>query len=543
MAKSLSGIDTRTLTSTPQTEKAHVKQTKNKAGGYTFSVSDVERVKRFLIIGTDGGTYYTNEQKLSVENAKAVLKLAQTNHPALVSAILDVSLRGAAPKQDATLFALAIAASTGSEDERRAALGILSQVARTGTHLFQFAGFVEQFRGWGRGLRKAVASWYTDKDVDQLAYQMVKYRQRNGWSHRDLLRLAHPSTQEASRSALFDWAVRGNVGESTPRLIEGFLKAQETGANIPALIKDYGLSWEMLPDSAINEKTTWDALLDKGVPMGALIRQLPRLARVGVTPAMGGRTTEVAKLLTNPEALKKARIHPINLLTAMRTYASGASTRGSSTWKPSTKIVDALDKAFYLAFDTVEPAGKRTLLALDVSGSMGWESAGTGLTAREISVAMAMVTMASEPESHIMGFTSGQSNVSSPWRRAALGGGGFTALDISPRDSLQTNISKVSNLAFGGTDCSIPFSYAEKEGLDVDTVVVYTDNETYGGYRHVHEALQHYRDSSSIPAKLVAVGVTATASTVTNPDDAGSMSVVGFDPAVPRLISDFSKGF
>ena len=540
MAKSLSGINTRTLTSTPQTEKAHVKQTKNKAGGYTFSVSDVERVKRFLIIGTDGGTYYTNEQKLSVENAKAVLKLAQTNHPALVSAILDVSLRGAAPKQDATLFALAIAASTGSEDERRAALSILSQVARTGTHLFQFAGFVEQFRGWGRGLRKAVASWYTDKDVDQLAYQMVKYRQRNGWSHRDLLRLAHPSTQEASRSALFDWAVRGNVGEATPRLIEGFLKAQEAGANIPALIKDYGLSWEMLPDSVINEKSTWDALLDKGVPMGALIRQLGRLARIGVTPAMGGRTTEVANLLTNPEALKKARIHPINLLTAMRTYASGASTRGSSAWKPSTKIVDALDKAFYLAFDTVEPAGKRTLLALDVSGSMGWESAGTGLTAREISVAMAMVTMASEPESHIMGFTSGQTYGSiRGWGRSA----GFTALDISPRDSLQTNINKVSNLAFGGTDCSLPFTYAEKEGLDVDTVVVYTDNETYAGYRHPFQALEHYRKSSGLDTKLVAVGVTATESTITNPDDAGSLSVVGFDPAVPRLISDFSKGF
>lgn len=540
MAKSLSGINTRTLTSTPQTEKAHVKQTKNKAGGYTFSVSDVERVKRFLIIGTDGGTYYTDEQKLSVENAKAVLKLAQTNHPALVSAILDVSLRGAAPKQDATLFALAIAASTGSEDERRAALGILPQVARTGTHLFQFAGFVEQFRGWGRGLRKAVAAWYTDKDVDALAYQMVKYRQRNGWSHRDLLRLAHPATQEVSRSALFEWAVRGDVGESTPRLVEGFLKAQETGANIPSLIKDYGLSWEMLPDSAINEKATWDALLDKGVPMGALIRQLPRLARVGVTPAMGGRTTEIANLLTNPEALKKARIHPINLLTAMRTYASGASTRGSSTWKPSTKIVDALDKAFYLAFDTVEPAGKRTLLALDVSGSMGWESAGTGLTAREISVAMAMVTMASEPESHIMGFTSGQTYGSRGWGRAT---NGFTALNISTRDSLQTNINKVSNLDFGGTDCSLPFTYAEKEGLDVDTVVVYTDNETYSGNRHVHEALQHYRDASSIPAKLIAVGVTATESTVTNPDDAGSLAVVGFDPAVPRLISDFSKGF
>ena len=45
-------------------------------------------------------------------------------------------------------------------------------------------------------------------------------------------------------------------------------------------------------------------------------------------------------------------------------------------------IVDALDAAFYTAFENVEPTGKRLLLALDVSGSMdGGEVAGVpGLT-------------------------------------------------------------------------------------------------------------------------------------------------------------------
>ena len=35
------------------------------------------------------------------------------------------------------------------------------------------------------------------------------------------------------------------------------------------------------------------------------------------------------------------------------------------------EVVDALDAAFYLAFDAVTPANRRMLLALDVSGSMG----------------------------------------------------------------------------------------------------------------------------------------------------------------------------
>ena len=45
-------------------------------------------------------------------------------------------------------------------------LAALPAVARTGTHLFLFAGYVEQFRGWGRGLRRAVADWYVSKPVD-----------------------------------------------------------------------------------------------------------------------------------------------------------------------------------------------------------------------------------------------------------------------------------------------------------------------------------------------------------------------------------------
>ena len=47
--------------------------------------------------------------------------------------------------------------------------------------------------------------------------------------------------------------------------------------------------------------------------------------------------------------------------------------KGSLTWQPVSQITDALEDAFYAAFDAVEPTGKRHLLALDVSGSMSWE--------------------------------------------------------------------------------------------------------------------------------------------------------------------------
>ncbi len=103
-------------------------------------------------------------------------------------------------------------------------------------------------------------------------------------------------------------------------------------------------------------------------------------------------------------------MHPIAVLAALRTYASGRGARGRGEWNPVREIVDALDAAFYTAFGNVEPAGTRLLLALDVSGSMtGGHVAGVpGLTPRDASAALALVTAATEPQYEVVGFFAGQ---------------------------------------------------------------------------------------------------------------------------------------
>jgi 60 kDa SS-A/Ro ribonucleoprotein len=68
-------------------------------------------------------------------------------------------------------------------------------------------------------------------------------------------------------------------------------------------------------------------------------------------------------------------------------------------------VVDALDAAFYTAFASVQAANKRTLLALDVSGSMTVRVSGLPITARQVSAALALVTAATEPETSTVSFT------------------------------------------------------------------------------------------------------------------------------------------
>ncbi|WKG04601.1 TROVE domain-containing protein [Mycolicibacterium sp. HK-90] len=554
------------LRRTPQSRPATPEQVSNAAGGYTFSVADSARVHRFLTLGTDGGTYYTRAGELTRDNAEAVLRAAAADPVGLVNQIVEVSEAGRAPKPNPALFALAIAASVDDVEGRRAALAALPRVARTGTHLFLFAGYVEQFRGWGPTLRRAVGQWYTERPVDRLAYQLVKYRQRAGWTHRDLLRLASPAgTADPARRMAFNWATGkglGDYAQAPARLTGAQLRAGQRTAGRPAVraevvpdelavIADFedaqaatapaqwveiigrghGLSWEMLPDAALGEPAVWEALIDHGVPQTALMRQLPRLTRIGVLSGAVGET--VAAQLADPDRLVRARVHPVNVLVAQRTYASGRGARGQATWAPVARIADALDAAFYAAYGAVRPAGKRTLLALDISGSMGMSVSGLPLTCREASAALALVTAATEPRHRVIGFTAG--------------GRGFhhtavTELDIGPRRRLDDVCRYTAGLPMGATDCALPMVWALQNRVEVDTFHIYTDNETWYGQIHPHQALQRYREKMGIDARLVVVAMTATRNSIADPADPRQLDISGFDSAVPTLLADFSRG-
>ena len=80
-----------------------------------------------------------------------------------------------------------------------------------------------------------------------------------------------------------------------------------------------------------------------------------------IAPGSDGTARGRSRSSATRERIRAARVHPIAVLAALRTYALGprcCAARG--TWTPVAQVVDALDAAFYAAFGNVEPAGKRT---------------------------------------------------------------------------------------------------------------------------------------------------------------------------------------
>ena len=531
----------------------------NNAGGFVFKLDEWKQLERFLILGSEGGTFYVSEKKLTAENANLVLLLLKKDGLKVVAKTVEMLKSGRAPKPDVGIFVLALAASKGDDATRKAALAAVPTALKTGTQLLKFVDSVNGLRGWGRGLKKAIQLWFKGKKSETLALQLVKYKQREGWSMKDVLRLAKPVPETEVQGKLFGWTAKHEKAEwakapvapgdkaldfvwaAEQAVAVKFVDVDATEAQAKAvlaeanqasvkklveLITTYRLPREALPTEALNRAEVWEALLQE-MPMTAMIRNLGNLSKVGLLKPLSDAEKLVYQRLTDAERLRGAKVHPIQVLSALRTYASGRGVRSAATWTVSNKTVEALDEAFELSFGAVEPAGTRHLLGLDVSGSMSWgEIAGVpGLTPSAATAALAVVAARTEPWTAIMGFADS-----------------FRDLGITAKDRIDEATRKVSGLTFGGTDASLPMTWALANKVNVDTFVVLTDSETWAGKIQPVQALVKYRQATGIDAKLIVVGMTSTGFTIADPTDAGMLDVVGFDGATPALMAKFAKG-
>src|SRR6266478_1726057 len=253
-------------------------QVANSAGGYSWQVDDWTRLDRFLILGAEGGTYYITERDLVKQNHDVLVRCIKADGIRAVNRIVEISDAGRAPKNDPAIFALALVVTYGDAQAKAHAFANLGKVCRIGTHLFHFAEYVNAMRGWGRGLRNAVAGSYVEREAGDLAHQAVKYQQRDGWSHGDL-----------------------------PRLIEAFERVKRTAnvIEVVKLIDEFDLPREAIPTQWLNEARVWEALLER-MPMTAMIRNLGKMTSIGLIKPFSDAKKLVLRKLKDETALKRS---------------------------------------------------------------------------------------------------------------------------------------------------------------------------------------------------------------------------------------------
>lgn len=533
---------------TPQSQPVRGKrQVKNNAGGYTFKVGPSERLTRFLILGHEGGTYYAGERKLTFETVDCIDDCLREDYTATVDLIVDISVNGRAPKVDPVIFALGYIAGVHKGTPAAVyALENLNKVCRTGTHLADFLNVVKLFRGWGNSLRNAVAGWYTDRAPFSLAKQVTKYASRNGWSHRDILRKAHPQATGLTQEVLQyvtqhdKWLDTESVDYDSD--VNQYLMAVDEAksaskAKIIKLIEKHGLEREHIPTELQRDPDIWMALLPN-LGVNAVLRNLGRLSNIGLLKPLSAATKLVTAKLTDAEAIKAQRLHPVTSLVGLKQYQMGRGLKGSLTWTVVPQVVDALDTTVMLGFDAVEPTGKNFYLGVDCSGSMtSYGCGGTPhLKCYEGAAVMALLAAKTEPNYYLRGFSDGGGG---RWDRR--GSRQTVDLGITARDTFETALRKSQRGDWGGTNCALPMLEAIDKRLDVDVFCVYTDNETWAGSIHPYQALEKYRQFIGHNAKLAVFGMAGNNFSIANPDDPHMIDFVGFDTAAPTVLADFAK--
>jgi 60 kDa SS-A/Ro ribonucleoprotein len=197
---------------------------------------------------------------------------------------------------------------------------------------------------------------------------MLAYPNSHGWSHRDLLRLSHPKAATPAHNALFQWVVDGELGHlASPELLSGDLrqirayeqaKKASRENEIVQLIEENRLTHQLIPSEWKNSAQVWEALLPS-MPYADLVRHLGKLTAVGLIQPQSPATALVVARLIDRKRIRNSRIHPIALLEAQLHYEQQPAAVAS--------VIDALEEAFHLAFENVEPIGKRIHLELDAS--------------------------------------------------------------------------------------------------------------------------------------------------------------------------------
>lgn len=529
---------------TPQSQPIPDRQAEmvqGRSGGWLFKADAWQQLRRCLLMGTASGSYYAGKQVLTQEFAE-VLQEAVAADPDRVAQDIAYASDGHALNNSAPLLALVFLSLGQSPAAKQAFQAVFPQVVRTGSHFYEWLGYSKSLRGFGKSVRLAGQQWLSNPDVTALAYQLLKYQQRQGFAHRDVLRLFHVKPPTPDHDRLFDWVCNGwktlPPEPPSPALAQiwwyEWLKRHPEGTC--RAITQGRLTHEMVAPIGDMTPEAW-ALLLQDMPIGALLRNLGSLTQLGVLTQVHRKkgkkskknhlVQHVAQVLGDRQRLHRGRVHPIEILKALKVYRSGG-TLGQSrkTWTPLPEVVEILETALDRSFEALPATGQNFLHAVDVSGSMGYYTVGSmALTCCEIATTMALASAKAEKNTTIRGFATS-----------------FRDLGITRQDSFASAMQKAIDNNFGGTDAAVAYEWATQRKQWVDCFCFWTDCESWAGRQHPSQALAEYRRKVNPQAKAVYITLVPHGFSLVDPKDPASWDIAGFDPSTPRLLQLIALG-
>ena len=286
-------------------------------------------------------------------------------------------------------------------------------------------------------------------------FQIAKYNGGNkALKFRDVLRITHPVPKTEDIEALFKKILADEL--ETP------------------------YTWEVELSTRGNTKEVWDELISSGkVGYMALLRNLRNIVKCGADVA------PVLARLSDPEQVRKSRQLPFRFYSAYRAL--------SNEGRITPEIHKALETALTVSIDNMEQIPGRTLVAVDVSGSMSsYISEKSDVRCCDIAALFGAMASRLCEDATVCYFDAVGSWSSSNSK-------GYRIAHYGKYDSILEICAK-SAFAGGGTDLSLPMKYALEEDKSValkpfDRIIYFSDDECNSSYRGLYQTVQGLVDS------------------------------------------------
>ena len=274
------------------------------------------------------------------------------------------------------------------------------------------------------------------------AYTLAKYKgESNSVKMRDVLCLTRPKPKDDQQSDLWKSLLEGTIA--------------------PAY------TWESELSAKGNNAETWESLIDSGkVGYMALLRNLRNIIEAGPHNIM-----KVFDKIRDPQAVALSKQLPFRFLSAYKNLPRNSMYTG--------KAMDSLEDAVNASVDNLPKIPGKTVIAIDVSGSMSSTlSAKSEIKCAEIATMLGLIANKLCENAIVYTFDTSIRTYSFSTRNGIL----------------YTTVSNYS--CGGGTDMYLPFNKMLSDRIDCDRVIIISDNEcnvNYYGRKTVQSLADEYR--------------------------------------------------
>jgi 60 kDa SS-A/Ro ribonucleoprotein len=481
----------------------------NEAGGSAYAFSEKHALAQYTVTGCLNTTFYASaETQLS-----QALKLANAVEPEFVAKAAIYARNRSYMKDMPALLCATLAVRDAKLLGR-----VFDRVIDNGKMLRNFVQIVRSGvvgrKSLGTAPKRLVQRWFEQRDDDQVFRDSVGQTP----SLADVIKMVHPRPGTASREALYGWLLgRPHQAKALPSLVckyEAFKRGELSVApDVP---------FQMLTALEL-DSTAWLTIAAKASWQTTRMN-LNTFLRHGVFKNKGA-VRQIAGRLRDPEAIRRARCFPYQMLTAFHTLNQ----------QVPREVREALHDAMETAIQNVPIIQGRVVVCADVSGSMQSPVTGhrpgatTATRCVDVASLVAAAVLRRNAKAHVIAF----SDDVVPCR-------------LKSSDRVMTNAKKLADLPSGGTDCSGPLRYLNRESARGDLVILVSDNMSWmncrGGGQGTETMFQWERFRARNPrARLVCLDLQPYGSSqaVERQD---ILNIGGFSDAVFEIIAAFAAG-